>query len=65
MTPKLSQIQMSEFRELNVEDKSCSTTWVDLKTIVVPYANPKIRAPKSQKIIHKLRQNKMSELKET
>ena len=39
--------------EGNIENESCSTTWVDPKTIVEPYPNPKkqpIRAPKRQKL---------------
>ena len=27
--------------EGNIENESCSTTWVDPKTVVKPYSNPK------------------------
>ena len=27
--------------EVNIENKSCSTTWEDHKTVVGPYYNPK------------------------
>ena len=57
MTPKL--IQNPNVRnEGNIENESCSTTWVDHKTVVEPY-------PKKSKMTPKLSQNQKSELKET
>ena len=40
MTQKLSQNKMSELKK-NKEDERCSTTYVDPKTVVEPYSNPK------------------------
>ena len=54
MTPKLSQNQKSELK------KSCSTTWVDAKTVFEPYPDPK-----KPKMTPKSSQNQMSELKVT
>ena len=36
--------------ERNKENESCSTTWVDLKTVVVPYSNPEISPLGHQKV---------------
>ena len=40
MTPKLSQNETSELK-VNIENKICWTTWVDPKTVVKLYSNPK------------------------
>ena len=63
MTPKLSQNEMSELKE----NENWSTTWVDPKTVVEPYPNPKNSplGPQKVKNTPKLSQNQMSELKET
>ena len=47
----------------NIENESCSTTWVDPKTVVEPYPNPKNSplGPQKVKLIQKLSQNQMSE----
>ena len=49
MTLKLSQ--KSNVRiERDKENKSCSTTWVDPKTLVEPYLNPKVSPLGPQKV---------------
>ena len=49
------------------ENESCSTTWVDPKTVFELYPNPKNSplGPKKSKMAPKLSQNQMSEGKET
>ena len=36
--------------ERKIENESCSTIWVDLKTVVAPYSNPKISPLGPQKV---------------
>ena len=36
--------------ERNIENKSCSTIWVDPKTVVEPYPNPKNSPLGTQKV---------------
>ena len=63
MTPKLN-IEIDE----NIENESCSTTWVDPNTVFEPFPDPPKTAcdgPKKYKMTLKLSQIKMSELKET
>ena len=50
--------------EGNIENESCSTTWVYPRTVFEPFPNPKNSPVESQKIINES-QNQMSELKET
>ena len=52
--------------EGTIRNKSCSTTWVDPKTVFEPYPNHKNSplGPKKLKMIPKLNQNQESELKE-
>ena len=53
--------------ERNIENESCSTTWVELRTFFEPFPNSKNSplGPKKSKMTPKLSQNQMSELKET
>ena len=46
--------------ERNIGNESCSTIWVDPKTVVEPYPNPKNRPIRPQKFKNeaKLRKNK-------
>ena len=52
--------------EGTIENKSCSTTWVDPKTVFEPYPDPKktFGAQKCKKMTPKLSQNQKLELKE-
>ena len=36
--------------EENIENKSCSTTWLDSKTVFKPYPNPKLAHLGPQKV---------------
>ena len=53
--------------ERTMENKSCSATWVDQKTVFEPKPHPTNSplGPKTSKITPKLGQIQMSELKET
>ena len=53
--------------EGNIENESCSTTWVDPKTFVKPYSNPQSSPlqPHKTKMTQKLSQIQMSEFKES
>ena len=51
MTQKLSQNQKLELKELK-KNKSCSTTWIDPKTVFEPYPNPKNSPVGPQKVIN-------------
>ena len=64
--PKLSQIQISEFRESKKIKVVQVNEWT-LKQFLNPTLNPKIAhwGPKKSKTTPNLSQNQMSELKET
>ena len=66
MSPKLSQNQMPDLKETK-ENESCSTTWVDSKTVVKPYSNPLSSpfGPHKTRMTPKLSQSQMSEFKES
>ena len=51
--PKLSKNQMKI--DDNIENESCSTTWVDPKTVFEPFPNPK-KSPLGPKKVKKLPQ---------
>ena len=53
--------------EGNIENESCSTTWVDPKTFVKPYSNTQSSAlgPHKTKMNPKLSQIQMSEFRES
>ena len=62
MTPKL------KFRnDGNIQNESCSTTWVDPITFFEPFPNPENSPlePKKSKMTPKLSENQMSGLKKT
>ena len=52
--------------ERNIENESCSTTWVHPNTLFEPFPNPKNSPlqPQKSKMTLELSQNQMSELKE-
>ena len=61
MTMKISQNWWNY-----IENKSCSTTWEDPKTVLEPYSDPKKKRIKAQKVRKKeLSQNQKSVLKKT
>ena len=53
--------------EGNIENESCSTTWVDPKTVVKSYSNPQTSpiGPHKTKMPPKLSQIQMSEFRES
>ena len=63
MNPILSQNSYARVKG-NIENESCSTTWVNQKTVVEPYSDPKSSTlgPQEDKSDRK---EQMSELKET
>ena len=66
MTPK--KCQKSNVRiEGHIENESCSTTWVDPKTVVQPYPHSRNSplGPKKVKNDSKIKEKPISELMET
>ena len=63
--PKKSKMTPNARVEGNIENESCSSTWVDPKTVVKPYSNPQTSpiGPHKTKTTPKLSQIQMSEFK--